>query len=211
MIAGQGDLYNYLPLEGVDTILDVGPGVGEASDWFIKRGLEVTACGIDSKSYEPDAPFIVSRIESMYKHMLSRGRFASFDAVWCAHVLEHTLNVGLALENMWLCLREGGWLFLMVPPYKAEVVGGHVSTGWTIGQLMYVLILTGFDVKNGHFVKHKYNVAAFVRKIHRSLPELRYDYGDIEALKDYWPEDPLFKHGFNGDMIKWYWPPEEGR
>jgi hypothetical protein len=33
-----------------------------------------------------------------------------------------------------------------------------------MGLLMYNLILAGFDVRQGHFCKHGYNIAAFVQK-----------------------------------------------
>lgn len=208
MIPGQIDLLQHLPLEGVDWIVDLGPGVGEASVWFRERGLKVVGYGIDPKSFKAvNVPFVCGNIDEL---------LCTYDgeapAIWCAHVLEHVLDVEVALQTIHAALKKDGWLFLSVPPFKTEVVGGHVCTGWTIGQLMYVLILTGFDVRNGHFVKHGYNLAAFVRKSERLPHGLIHDCGDIESLVEqgFWPNDPMFKHGFNGDMIKWNWPPRQG-
>lgn len=83
------------------------------------------------------------------------------------------------------------------------MVGGHVNVGWNLGQLMYVLLLNGFDIKNGHFVSHGYNTCAFVRKSLQPLPSLRMAGGDLENLSDLWPM-PVHQ-GFNGNIVSVNW------
>ena len=41
-----------------------------------------------------------------------------FDAIWCCHILEHSLNTNLFLEKINSILREGGVLAITVPPLK---------------------------------------------------------------------------------------------
>lgn len=127
-----------------------------------------------------------------------------FDAIWASHVIEHVPNPGAFLEKIHQILSDDGWLFILVPKFKHNVVGGHISTGWNTGQLMYNLLLSGFDIKNGHFINHGYSVCAFVRKAATPLPELRMDRTDIETTKDLWPM-PVH-HGFDGDIksVNWF-------
>jgi SAM-dependent methyltransferase len=136
----------------------------------------------------------------------------TFDAVIMSHVLEHSSNVGLALSEVRRTLKDDGLLCVFVPPHEDHVVGGHVATGWHIGQLMYVLALNGFSVVNGHFAKRGYNVCGFVRKERRPLPKLRCDYGDLKTLsKEGWlplpitNEDPNIE-SFYGDLKALNWP-----
>jgi SAM-dependent methyltransferase len=204
-IAGQEDILKATPLIGIEKILDIGLGGGEATEYFLDKGKKVFSIGLNVRAYCNQLDVLIKRKAHVLESKVEMMPFENeiFDAVWMSHILEHTLNPGLALRRVWSVLRDEGWLFIMVPPYKSKIVGGHVMTGWSIGQLMYVLLLSGFDVKHGHFVKHGYNICAFVRKTQRSLPELSYDKGDIERLSSYWPRD--FQQGFEGDISDLNW------
>jgi SAM-dependent methyltransferase len=89
----------------------------------------------------------------------------SFDAVVLSHVLEHCADVGRALGHVRRVLKEKGLLLVFVPPVEDIVCAGHVSVGWNVGQLMYVLALNGFDVSRGNFIEYGYNVCGFVMGI----------------------------------------------
>lgn len=71
---------------------------------------------------------------------------------------------------------------MFIPPYIPMVCAGHVNTGWNLGQLIYVLLLNGFDVKQGHFISLPNNICAIVKRSNRELPPLRGDRGDIQIL-----------------------------
>lgn len=187
-----------------ESVLDVGFGQGGASIYFALNGKSVTAIGLDIDSYNYPSELLNRLGVNVVDASLETFNLEKkFDAIWASHVLEHSLNTGHFLQKCRELLSDGGWLFLMVPPYKSQVVGGHVNTGWNIGQLMYNLLLCGFDIKNGHFKKHGYNLCAFVRKTNQTLPLLRMDAGDIEATKDYWPIDVY--QGFEGDVSEVNW------
>jgi SAM-dependent methyltransferase len=189
------------------TVLDVGCGMGSAANYFANLGKTVTAIGLELESYgirlDPETLSAngVHFIETSFEAFQTAERF---DLIWMSHVLEHTQNVGSFLSKARGLLSDRGWLCVLVPPHKPQIVGGHVSIGWNLGLLMYNLLLSGYDIRTGHFITHGYNVAAFVKKSDRSLPPLRMDIGDLEATLDLWPM-PV-SQGFDGDIDRINWP-----
>ncbi|VGO17407.1 hypothetical protein PDESU_06003 [Pontiella desulfatans] len=188
-----------------DRILDVGFGRGAAARFFRLKGKNVVA--IDRDIQYRAAPLDIMKaegievIETSFEDYQPDG---GIDAIWLSHVLEHTLDVGRFLEKARSILSDSGWLFVMVPPFKHEVVGGHVTPGWNLGILMYVLLVSGFDIKTGHFVRHGYSICAFVRKSTTPLPQLCHDQGDIERTRDLWPLEVM--QGFDGNLpsVNWF-------
>ncbi|WP_372806376.1 class I SAM-dependent methyltransferase [Pontiella sp.] len=190
-----------LPFESV---LDVGFGNGAASFFFRDRGKDVIAVDRDVGFRGAPVERMKSRgirvVESEFETLVLD---KAVDAIWISHVLEHTLDVGRFLKKAHDLLKADGWLFIMVPPFKHEVVGGHVTPGWNIGILMYVLLVSGFDIKNGHFIRHGYNICGFVRKSSIPLPALCFDQGDIERTREFWPMEVF--QGFDGNLKSVNW------
>lgn len=219
IIKGQLDLVRNIIEQDLEisNILDIGAGNGIASNEFVKAGMAVTATGFDFNSYISrknnfDGVRIFTDVDVCNMKCFED---SSFDAVWCAHVLEHVLDTGVALGEIWRVLRPDGYLFLSLPEYKNELVGGHINTGWNLGMLMYVLALTNFDATHGCYTKHGYNLFANVQKKSGSINvKLRHDKGDLERLSSLKliPESLNIKQGFNGDIIShnwtWYVNPE---
>lgn len=162
MVDGNFDLINATSNLNFDSVLDIGLGEGGASTF---NGKDVTSLGLEIDSYNyPKELFKKLDVEVVETTFDDFQTDKKFGAIWASHVLEHVLNTGLFLEKCKDMLSEKGWLMIMVPPYKNQVVGGHINNGWNMGQLMYNLLLTGYDIKNGHFIKHGYNLCAFVQK-----------------------------------------------
>jgi SAM-dependent methyltransferase len=213
----SNELQKYFQLEGnfdlakatnnllFHTVLDVGFGNGAASRYFAMQGKGVVAIDRDIK--HRNAPLSemkkleIEIVESSFENFKTDSKF---DAIWMSHILEHTLNVGQFLDNARSLLKDDGWLFVMVPPFKHAVVGGHVTPGWNIGILMYALLMSRFDIKNGHFIRHGYNICGFVQKLKCELPALRLDEGDIETTRDFWPME--VHQGFDGNLesVNWF-------
>ncbi|MCB1463105.1 MAG: methyltransferase domain-containing protein [Nitratireductor sp.] len=164
-IRGNFDIIRCTDHLEFDTVFDVGCGKGGASLYFANQGKKVTAITIGEEfhSYREDW-FDAFGIEVEVGDFALYKTDNKFDAVWMSHSLEHTQNPGIFLENAWNMLNNRGWLLLLVPPYNHLLTSGHFSTGWNMGTIMYNLLVSGFDIKNGHFARFGSNLCAFVQK-----------------------------------------------
>jgi hypothetical protein len=60
-------------------------------------------------------------------------------------------------------------LAVTVPPHKNDFLSGHFHTGWSVGQLLYLLGVAGFELRGGTFLQEGYNVRALVRRPQQEL------------------------------------------
>lgn len=211
-ISGQTDIVRNVIAAGraPERLLEIGIGNGVAARAFLAAGCTVVATGFDVDEYLseplPDELEFHSDIDMTDLSIFDSD---SFDAVWCAHVLEHVLDTGCALAEVRRVLRPDGRLMVSVPPFKHQVVGGHVHPGWNVGILMYVLAVCGFDLRDGAFVHHGYNIFADVRngRGFRGQRPLRFANGDIEKLRRMrrFPRGFPARQGFDGDIAGWNW------
>jgi SAM-dependent methyltransferase len=206
-------LLNVAPLNDVTTVLDIGAGQGQLAKYFSELGKKVTCTGVQINSYVSDVDSLhdkygIEYIECDIESMPFPD--CSFDMVVLSHVLEHCPNVSSALGHVRRVLNNGGLLLVFVPPVEDVVCAGHISVGWNVGQLMYVLLLNGFDVRSGNFIEYGYNVCGFVRRTERLLPSLRFDQGDISTLirNDWFPTQIGCSNvdNFNGNIRSVNWP-----
>lgn len=169
-------------------ILDIGSGVDELHSFFMRNA---------NLNVQTNDIFPNSDIIGFFENLDFKNQF---DAVWCAHVLEHTLNPHNFLQKINQVIREDGILCITVPPLKHEIVGGHINL-FNPGLLIYRLILAGFDCKDSYLWTYGYNISIImkVKKIYK-LPELIYDNGDIELLAQYFPM--VVHQNFNGNIEK---------
>lgn len=170
----------------ITNVLDVGAGkLQPHATKFREMGLDTFTADF----YE----------ENDYRGMFIDVDFdRKFDAVWCAHTLEHQENVGLFLRKINEVANEGALISITVPPMKHGIVGGHL-TFWNLGLLYYNLILAGFDCSKSIHKSYTYNLSViFEKKTITDMPELYYDNGDIELLGKYFPCSAI--QGFNGQL-----------
>lgn len=181
-------------------VLDAGAGIGEHAATFAAAGHTVAAVDYRLRAHRIRHRAIIWHEADL----LGAQHEELYDLVWCSHVLEHLPNVGFALARMRGLLRPDGRLCVTVPPYKPNVVGGHVNL-WTLGLLAYRLILAGFDCSFAHFGRHGYNLSAIARRdlsVHgEALASLRHDCGDIEVLASYFPAAWNAHQGFDGAAV----------
>lgn len=151
--------------EGPAGVIDLGAGLGQHTRYLLERGLTVTAVdrvlteSLDGvlRQYPGQADFVQSDLGS-----LPFGDGGA-EAIWACHCLEHMEHPLAALREWRRVLRAGGLLAVAVPPYKTEIVGRHVFTGWNVGQLMVTLLRAGYEIANGSYAEIGYNVFALVR------------------------------------------------
>jgi ubiquinone/menaquinone biosynthesis C-methylase UbiE len=106
-------------LAQVQRILDVGCGDGWTVGQFRARGKEavgITICADDLRGAETDWH---QRLLVADMHDLP---FAdhTFDLTYLRHVLEHAIAPFIVLCEMNRVLREGGFLFIAMPPFESD-------------------------------------------------------------------------------------------
>lgn len=194
------ELLKYIP-RGISTICDVGMGKGQISDYLAGKGYKVTGTGLEFASYgimkDEWKKKGIDVVECMIDDMPFDSE--SFDAVLACHIFEHVGNMQKALKECHRVIKNGGWLLIFIPPYTDQILGGHINTGWNLGQLIYVLLLNGFDVKSGKFIHYGGNLCGFVKKTNAMLPPLRGDKGDIHILnkENLFPFKIIERNGIN--------------
>lgn len=178
------------------SVLDIGSGEKEIhSNMFREKGYQVdTVDFFENSTYKGD--FNNISIEKNY------------NIVWASHCLEHQLNVNLFLNKIYNTLTNNGYLVITVPPFKHQIVGGHLSL-WNGGLLIYNLILAGFDCSDVKIKKYGYNISAIVQKKNTQIPfrKLVYDTEDLNTLREFFPNNINYKKNniFDGDIEKLNW------
>jgi len=187
-IRGNFDLLRCTDHIEFDSVFDVGSGKGGAALYFANQGKKVTAITIGEEfhTYRKDW-FDEFGIDVEFGDFAHHTTEHKYDAVWMSHSLEHTQLPGKFLQNAWSMLNDHGWLFVLVPPYNHLLTNGHFSTGWNMGTLMYNLLVSGFDIKNGHFARYGSNLCAFVQK----KPDYHLEPGTYVSVADSATEWPL--------------------
>ena len=171
-------------------VLDVGSGQKEKHAELIRQAGHTveTVDFYDNNTYTGDYNSL--EIKKVY------------DGIWCAHCLEHQLNVQSFLKKIKSNLKEGGWLAITVPPLKHQIVSGHLSL-WNAGLLLYNLIIAGFNCEDAKVKTYDYNISIVVKNKSFELPQLNYNYGDLVTLYDYFPKQlERNKKGFFDGQIK---------
>lgn len=175
-------------LEDINTILDIGCGVGDHTSFFSTKGKKVTAVDIINRGFN-----IVGEYSSL--------ELDSYDLIWASHILEHQLNVHDFLKK---CRKEcNKYICITVPPLKHNIVGGHVTI-WNAGLVMYNLVLAGFNCRNAKILQYGYNISVIAEVDTFTLPALNYDYGDVEKISQWLPEN-YNTHGFDGNITEYNW------
>lgn len=170
-----------VPLDGVETVLDVGCGRGYQAEWFANKGKNVT--GVDFKKYRDieNVEFIEADITNLPLPD------SSFDLIWTHHVLEHVLNPMKCLFEMRRVLKDSGWLYFTVPQIDTNISSGHINS-FNMPVLIYKLAVAGFDCKSGYFKKVNSHLRCAVQnnpQYNPNVDDVRYT---LSAVIDSLPE-----------------------
>lgn len=202
-LRGERILNKFLELD-FTTVLDIGAGELQHSKTFVDSGKTVDICDYGNSVYYKKKVDDTGIRNQYIGDFNSIDIDQTYDAIWCCHILEHQLNVNLFLRKINTLLKEDGYLGIVVPPRKPNIVGGHVTL-WNAGLVLYNLVLAGFDCSNCKILQYDYNIGIIIKKrTITNLPDnLSMDKGDLELLSEYFPFDA--KHDFNGDIMKLNW------
>lgn len=151
-----------------ETVLDIGSGQGLHADILCNQGKQVTTVDFGTSYY-----FAKSKknhnINAFYGDFYDFPETELYDAIWCAHTLEHQLNPNIFLKKINRLLKPGGVLAITVPPFKHEVVGGHFTL-WNAGTLLYNLVMANFDCSEPAILQYGYNISIIIKKKYIELP-----------------------------------------
>lgn len=139
-----------------DTLLDVGSGRGEHARAFRFMGRDVTTL---------DPVF-----DADIKEDFLTADLPQFDVVWCSHVLEHQRDIGRFIDKMITCCKPNGLICISVPPeINPHFLLCHPNQ-FSVGLLLYHLILAGVDCRNVRALTYGYNVSVIVPNVKNGLP-----------------------------------------
>ena len=162
-------LYEYDDfMFSVKNIVDMGCGAGLDLEWWATRTtrdenpqpLNIRCLGIDQADslamahrhrniqYQPhdfESPFQLSR---------------KFDVVWCHDAFQYAINPFQTLANWWEIMNDDGMLVLILPQTttlefntQAFDQRDYCYYHWTLVNLIHVLAMSGFDCRDGFFLK----------------------------------------------------------
>lgn len=181
-------------------VLDIGGGDGHHALNFAALGKRVTLVDIDRPNLNNEnIQEVICPFDKAY--------VGEFDLVWICHCLEHQPDPQTFLRKaIHKHLKKDGYLVIIVPPAKHQIVSGHVSL-WNAGLVMYHLVLAGLDCSEARILSKDYNISVIVKKKRIELPSLYWDYGDLTLLKEFFPDGLSWGHdSFDGDikMLNWF-------
>jgi SAM-dependent methyltransferase len=107
---------SHLPTDFL-TVLDIGPGAGYHSKYFLERGKCPTVLEryADAFQFNKEIPLVT-------KDLFEFESAEPFDAVFCSHVLADFPDPAFAIQKMRSLIRPDGYLFVVMPPYQPMVV-----------------------------------------------------------------------------------------
>lgn len=131
-IISSADKFNQWMYETIapfctGTILEIGSGIGNISQFFIKENKSFFMSDIrlnyrnyiknkfeleDKRVFDID----ISDLDFRNKHSNLLGKF---DSVFCLNVVEHIKDDNLSIDNMMQLLKVGGKLTVLVPAYHS--------------------------------------------------------------------------------------------
>lgn len=206
-------LQKLLTEHAFHTVLDVGAGAQRHAQVFARHGKAVTAVDFGSSVYHRQKVAMrTGEIAEILGDFNLLQFDTPFDCVWASHVLEHQLDAHQFLRKLVALTKDGGILAITVPPFKHEIVGGHVSF-WNAGLLLYRLVLAGCDCAQASCLAYGYNISVIVRK--RPIADLdalrlEFDAGDIRKLRRYLPPQIAYTSNalddpFDGNIVRLNW------
>ncbi len=183
-----------------DTNIDGTPG----------KYLDIGCYGVDlnCKHIEPQRHNIKYRNHDLNSDVAMLP--VSVDVVWCHDVMQYIYSPVEFLGRVNSAMNMGGMLYLSVPStinvvhhmFKNYTPPGHLNT-FTITQLLYLLGLNGFDIKDYYLQKLKYDDVIQV-VVYKERDPLPYDTSwyamtDMDIVSDNMREI-IMRNGILGDQ-----------
>lgn len=163
-------LYEYDDfMESVAIMADLGCGQGLDLEWWAtrttrgeqRRPLNIKSIGIDKPANLGMAskyPKIQYQSQNFETDILRQKQ--PFDLLWCHDAFQFVTNPFATLRIWWHSMAKNGMLVIIVPQttnleYRVQAFDqrAYCYYHWTVVNLMHVLAVSGFDCKDGFFLK----------------------------------------------------------
>ena len=156
-------------MESVESVIDMGCGDGLDLEWWATRTtrdenprpLDIRCFGID---VAPSLPMTIAHSNISYRsgdfeNPIPVGK-RKYDIIWSHDSFQYVIDPFTTLKNWRDATADGGMMVLIVPQstnldfnQQAFDQRDRVYWHWTMVNLMHVLAVTGWDCKNGFFLK----------------------------------------------------------
>lgn len=197
----------------VETVGDLGCGAGKDLEWWATRTqrdekntpLNIKCTGIDIKdnlNIAHDYANITYQKQDFEKDLMRK-----FDVLWCHNSFQYVIDVFGTLANWREALNENGMLAMSVPcninlEYNKQAYdqADFSYYNWTLVSLIHVLAMSGFDCKDGFFIKHPLDTwihAVVYRSEHEPMDPRNttwYELGDKDLIPES-AEQSAIKYG----------------
>lgn len=149
--------YSLFPSHRLDTVLELGCGIGYQSAFLSKVANKVVATDLEDESIASHAPGMLRamklhqnlKVSNVILKACSAENLPfednSFDMVYSSHVLEHIPNLEKALQEIYRVLKPGGINFCVVPT-RADKFYSFFN--------FYSYLASRFIIRIGTFVKN---------------------------------------------------------
>ena len=184
-VISKADKFNYWMYETITpycqgTILEIGSGVGNLSQFFIKENKDIFLSDIRDNygdilksKFNLDGQRVLNidiaelDFEKKYAEL-----FEKFDSIFCLNVVEHIENDKLAVKNMMKLLKANGTLTVLVPAYQT--------------------LFNGFDVTLEHFRRYNRTTLTSLLSMHGVVQKSFYF--NAVGILGWWASGRLFKN-----------------
>jgi SAM-dependent methyltransferase len=211
-------------MESVGTLADLGCGSGLDLEWWATRTtredvpqpLNIQCTGIDLLDSLPVAQQYSNIVYQKTNFEESVTPPANkFDVLWCHDAFQYCVNPIATLSHWWHAASDGGMLVLILPQ-TASVVRRQLIHSQQDGcyyhhslvSMIHQLAVSGWDCKNGFFLKHPDNTwlhAVVYKSSHAPMnPRTTrwYDLADCQLLPESAAEGVLKRgHLVHSDLI----------
>ena len=213
--------------ESIGAVADLGCGKGNDLEYWANMtilnedGEPGVPLNLECVGFDKNIPSTPQRDNITYiKHDLNSKKAIpydkKFDVVWCHDVMQYIYSPVEFLGRVNRAMNLGGMLYLSVPSTVSTIHNifqnytppMHYNT-FTVSQVLYLLVLNGFDIKDFYLDKHKHEDEIQVIVYKESEP-LDYDTSwyklvDLDLLDDNMKEIVL-RNGIltdQGVITKW--------
>ena len=205
-------------MESIATVVDLGCGNGLDLEWWATRTtrdevpipLNIRCVGVDLLDQLPVARKYsnITYQKTDFESEIFTPSDRKFDVLWCHDAFQYCVNPLATLAKWWHMTSDGGMLAIVVPQttnvFRKKLAFSQQSICYyhhTLVSLIHMLSVTGWDCRDGFFLKRPDDVWLHAVVYKSSTAPMNpstttwYDLADTNLLPET-AKDSVMKHGF---------------